>query len=223
MKSFNVAIKTLNKILKQEQPKTFSSSWICKNSQPAYNYFRLNLRTENNDVDWDTVTQALHRSFQKRWVRYKRKNIKLYERQSEVDVILEKYKNKLYTFLTPADERDKKIQHKMLISLVRIGQKGNICAQEELIKWVTFITDDWIDRYPQMYRWKGYTDEIPDKIKGCIRLYRYTGSFLGYLFKTLEYSALGKPPLVSLNDAIFNGDKTREEYAVADEDWQIYK
>ena len=223
MKNFRTAIKTLNRTLKEKQPKTFSSSWICTNSQPAYNYFRINFRTENNDVDWDRVTQFLPRSFQKRWMRYKRKKIKTYERQSEVDLILAKYQDKLYTFFTPATEQDKKIQHRMIISLVRIGQKGNVCAQEELIKWVTFITDDWIDRYPQMYRWKGYTDEVPDKIRGCIRLYRYTGSFLGYLFKTLEYSALGKPPLASLNDAIFDGDKTLEEYAKVEEDWQIYK
>ena len=74
-----------------------------------------------------------------------------------------------------------------------------------------------------MYRWKGYTDEIEDKIKNCIRLYRDTGSFLGYLFKTLEYSARGKPPLVSLNDLMFDGSKTREEFAVVQEDWEIYK
>jgi len=217
MKNFNTAIKNLNRVLKEKQPKTFSSSWICKNSQPTYNYFRLNFRTENNDIDWDLVTQALHRSFQKRWVRYKRKKIKVYKRQSEVDVILAKYKDKLYTFLSPADERDKKIQHRMIISLVRVGQKGNVCAQQELVKWITFITDDWIDRYPQMYRWKGYTDEIEDKIKGCICRYRYTGSFLGYLFKTLEYSARGKPFLVSVDDKIFDGTKTRLEYLIVDQ------
>ncbi len=216
-------VKNLNQILEEKQPLNFSPSWIFTNAQPLYHHIRLNFRTENDDIDWDIVTQGLRRSFQKRWVRYKRKNIKLYERQSEVDVILDKYKDKLYTFLAPADEHDKKIQHRMIISLVRVGQKGNICAQQELIKWVTFITDDWIDRYPRMYRWKGYEDEIGDKIKNCIRLYRYTGSFLGYLFKTLEYSALGKPPLHSLNDKMFNGEKTLEEFAVIEEDWQIYK
>lgn len=218
MKNFKTAIKTLNMALKEKDPKTFNSSWVYKNVQPAYHYFRINFRTENNDVDWDIVTQALHRSFQKRWVRYKRKKIKLYERASEVDVILVKYKEKLYTFLTPVDDRDKKIQHRMIISLVRIGQKGNVCAQQELVKWVTFITNDWIDRYPQMYRWKGYEDEIEGKILGCIRLYRYTGSFLGYLFKTLEYSARGKPPLVSVDDRVLDGKKARVEYLRVEED-----
>lgn len=223
MKNFRDAIKTLNITLKEKDPKTFSSSWIYKNAQPAYNYFRINFRTENNEVDWDIVTQALHRSFQKRWVRYKRKKVKFYERPSEVDIILARYKDKLYTFLAPVDDYDKKIQHRMIISLVRIGQKGNLCAQEELIKWVTFITDDWIDRYPQMYRWKGYTDEVPDKIRSCIRLYRYTGSFLGYLFKTLEYSARGKPPLVSVDDRVLDGKKARVEYLRAEESETTYE
>lgn len=132
-------------------------------------------------------------------------------------MVLVKYKDKLYTFFAPASESDKQVQDGMIIRLVRIGQRGNICAQEELVRWVTFVTDDWIDRYPQMYRWKGYEDEVPDKIRACIRCYRYTGSFLGYLFKTLEYSARGKPPLVSLDDKILDGTKTRIQYARAEE------
>lgn len=105
----------------------------------------------------------------------------------------------------------------MVIRLVRIGQRGNVCAQEELVQWVTYITDDWIDRYLQIYRWKGYEDEVSDKIRACIRCYRCTGSFLGYLFKTHEYSARGKPPLVSLNDKILDGNKTRIEYVRIEE------
>jgi len=216
-----MAVRVLNKTLKEKDPKTFSSSWIFQHCQPVYHYIRLNFRTENGDVDWDVVTQSLKRTFQKRWIRYKRKYIKLYERQSEVDLILNKYKDKLYTFIAQENEQDKKIQQKMIVSLVRIGQKGNVCAQQELIKWVTFITDDWIDRYPQMYRWKGYADEVEDKIKTCIRLYRYTGSFFGYLFKTLEYSARGKPPLVSVDDKILDGSKTRLEYLNLDQEEEI--
>ena len=121
MKSFNKAVKTLIEKLKQENPEIFSSSWIFKNAQPVYHYIRLNLKTENNDIDWDILTQALPKTFQRRWTRYKRKNVKKYESQSEVDNILDKYRDKLYTFITQTDENDKKIQHKMLISLVRIG------------------------------------------------------------------------------------------------------
>ena len=220
--TFDYHIKILNDTLSEKNPSKISSSWILQNAPRVYRYINKNIRTENDDIDWDKVTSSLDRSFCKRWVRYRQKSIRVYENQSEVDIILSKYKDRLYTFIAYATEDDKKMQSRMLISLVRLSQKGNVCAEEEVVKWITYITDDWIDRYPQMYRWRGYTDEVDGHIKGCVRRYRYTGSFLGYLFKTLEYSVRGKPPLVSLNDNIF-GDKTREEYAKVEEDWQIYK
>ena len=220
--TFDSIIKILNDTLSEKNPSKISSSWILQNAPRAYRYINKNIRTENDDIDWDRVTSSLDRSFCKRWVRYRQKSIRVYENQSEVDIILSKYKDRLYTFIAYATEDDKKMQGRMLISLVRLSQKGNTCAEQEVVKWITYITDDWIDRYPQMHRWKGYADEVEGHIKGCVRRYRYTGSFLGYLFKTLEYSVRGKPPLVSLNDKIF-GDKTREEYAKLEEDWQIYK
>lgn len=212
------SIKSLATLLEEKRPETFSSTWIYKNDQSLYNFLRLNFRTENNNVDWDGITGLLSREFQKKWVRYRGKYAKPYSRQSEVDAVLARYKSRLYILLSPANEGEKRMQHRIFIRLVRLGQKGNTRAQDELIKWVTFITDDWIDRYPQMYRWKGYTDEIPQKIKDCIRRYRYTGSFLGYLFKTLEYSAFAKPPLYSLDDYVLGGAKTRHEYVAAEQE-----
>jgi hypothetical protein len=220
--TFDYHIKILNDTLTEKNPSKFSSSWILQNAPRVYRYINKNIRTENDDIDWDRITSSLDRTFCKRWVRYRQKSIRVYENQSEVDIILSKYKDRLYTFIAYATEDDKKMQSRMLISLVRLSQKGNVCAEQEVVKWITYITDDWIDRYPQMYRWRGYADEVDGHIKGCVRRYRYTGSFLGYLFKTLEYSVRGKPPLVSLNDNIF-GNKTREEYTKVEEDWQIYK
>ncbi len=218
---FPFVIKILNQKLKKENPQTFSSSWIINNTPETYRYIQKNIRTENNHIDWDKITSSLDKTFQKRWIRYKYKKVKSYESQIEVDIILNKYKNKLYTFLCQSNEDEKKIQQTMLISLIRIRQKGNICAQQELIKWITYITDDWIDHYPKMYRWRGYESEVVDKIKNCIRLYRYTGTFLGYLYKTLEYSVRGKPPLYSLDNKTFYGEKTIEEFSVLADDWQI--
>jgi hypothetical protein len=217
MFDFSGAIKYLNKVLEEKQPETLTSSWIFENVKPVYTYVRLNIRTENSLIDWDVVTKSIDRSFSKRWIRYRYKQARPYNRQSEVDAVLARYKEKLYTFIAPADASDKQIQDRMLIRLVRLGQRGNVCAQEELIKWITYITNDWIDQYPHMCRWRGYEDEIPDKIRACIRCYRYTGSFLGYLFKTLEYSARGKPPMCSLDDKILDGTKTRIEYARIEE------
>ena len=209
---FQTAIKNLNNLLKAKQPKEFSCSWIKANEKSIYRYICKNIKTENGDVDWDKVTSSLDCSFQRRWMRPKQINIHSYQCRSEVEAILSKYRDKLYTFLVPLDEDDKRIQHWMIISLVRIGQKGNVSAQEELVKWITFITDDWIDRYPQIYKWKGYADEVETTIKNCIRLYRYTGSFFNYLFRTLEYAARGKPPVCSLDEPMFSGKRTRVDF-----------
>ena len=48
---------------------------------------------------------------------------------------------------------------------------------------------------------------IQECIEGCIRRYRYSGSFIGYLFKTLEYAGRGLRPIVaySLDDRLYSG------------------
>ena len=217
--TFTEAVRILNEILKEKDPETFSSSWIFKNTRPIYNFICLNHRTENGDIDWDILTYTLNRKFQKRWVRYRLKKVKLYENKDEVEHIKEKYKNHLYTFMTSIDEKDRFIRNRIIIAFVRIAQKGNVSAEREAITWITYIIDNWIEKHWQIRRWKGYTDEIEDKIRGCIRRYRYTGSFLGYLFKTLEYSARGIAPLqkYSLDDPVFDGDETRVNYVIHDQ------
>ena len=216
MLDFNTSIRILNNALTEKEPKTISPSWVYLNTPNVYRYIWKNIRTETGDIDWDRVTVRLEKTFQKRWIRYRYKQIKLYSKTEEVDIVLNKYKDKLYTFISTATNEDKKMQDKLVISLVRLGQKGNISAQQELIKWISYLIDDWIDRYPQIYKWRGYREELENKIKSCIRCYRYTGSFLGYLFRTLEYSAREKPPLCSLDDPVLDGKRTRIDYIVAE-------
>lgn len=211
--NFNEAIVHLNSTLSKKCPETFSSSWIHHNTPKVYRYIYKNVRLETGGIDWDAVTSKLDKEYQKRWTRYRGRVARPYTNQSEVAAVLQKYEGKLYTFITQADEDDRSVRDWMIIRLVRLSQNGNVLAQEELLKWVKYVTDDWLDRYPQMYRWKGYEDEVPDKVKTCIRCYRYTGSFFGYLFRTLEYSAFAKPPMCSLDDKMLDGTKTRVEYA----------
>ncbi|MBX7126238.1 MAG: hypothetical protein K1X47_11135, partial [Cyclobacteriaceae bacterium] len=42
-------------------PKTFSSTWIHIHSPAVYTYIRINLRTENDHIDWDRFTYALNK------------------------------------------------------------------------------------------------------------------------------------------------------------------
>jgi len=215
---FDTAVKTINTLLEKERPKTFSSSWISTRSPAVYHFVRTNFRTENDHIDWDRFTQKLERKYLKRWVRYKRKVAKPYENQIEVDVILTKHKEKLYTFLALVEDDDREIRNRIIIALVRIAQKGNILAQQELVKWIRYIVDDWVEKYYQLFKWRGYGENIDDKIKACIRCYKYTGSFVGYLFKTLEYSARGMRPLQawSLDDPVGEDGSTKVDFLTQD-------
>lgn len=216
--NFVSAIKILKKTLKEKQPKTFSTSWIVKETPSVYRYLCKNVRTENDDIDWDRVTGSLDRYLQKKFVRYRRRLVKSYEDQIEVDRIMEKYKDKLYVFINANDEKDKKLRNIIIIKLVRIAQKGNILAQKELSQWLKFMIDDWVDRYPQIWRWRGYSDPVEEKIISCVRNYRYTGTFIGYLFKTLEYSAYSLKPLYSLDDPFLDGSKSRIDYVIVEQE-----
>jgi hypothetical protein len=93
------------------------------------------------------------------------------------------------------------------IALVRIAQKGNILAEEEIIKLVRFTIDEWIESRPALSSWEGYESLIPKRIECCIRRYRYSGTFIGYLFKTLEYAGRGLRPgtTYSLDDSLYTG------------------
>jgi len=211
-------IEELNKTIREKQPQKISSSWIVQHAPRAYRYIHKNIRTETDEIDWDRVTSLLEIGFQKRWVRYRRKVVKPYENRHEVDLVLTKHKDKLYTFITALDKDDFTSRDRILVKLVRLSQKGNILAQQELVGLLTYTVDDWIDRYYYLKKWRGYTDDVEDKIKGCIRCYRYTGSFLGYLYKTLEYSGRGIVPIqkYSLDDPVLDGAKTKIDYVIVE-------
>ncbi len=210
--------KVLNRILKKKNPETFSSTWIYQNTPEIYRFVTKNLRTEINTIDWDSLTVHIDKKFQKRWMRYKRKTMKQYENQAELDQILSKYRSKLYTFITLYEKDDKEIRHKIIVALVRIAQKGNIFARNELTNLLMFTVETWIERYDGLYKWKSHKDQLEEKIHCCIRGYRYTGSFTNYLFRTLELSGRGLRYFrtCSLDKPLFDGETTIIDYVVQD-------
>jgi len=208
---FDSAVKAINSLLTERQPHTFNSSWIRGCAPHIYRFFQQNIRRESGGIDWDRITRALDRKFQRQWIASRRKGTKLYRSKAEVKIILHKYDGKLYTFLTPDDKDNNSIRDIISIALVRIAQKGNVTAKQEIIKLVGFTIDEWIEHNPKISRWKGYEYLIQKRIEGCVRCYRYSGSFMGYLFKTLEYAGRGLSPIVvhSLDDSPYPGGRKR--------------
>ena len=211
MIDFDCAVKTINRLLIKKQPHKFNSSWIRRYAPHIYRFIQKQIRREIGGIDWDRITRALDRNFQRQWFTSRRNGTKLYRSKAEVNIILRKYDGKLYTFLTPDDKDNNSMRDIISIALVRIAQKGNMTAKQEIIKLVRFTIDEWIEHNPKISRWKGYDSLIQKRIEVCIRCYHYSGSFMGYLFKTLEYAGRGLRPIVvhSLDDSPYPGGKKR--------------
>lgn len=102
------------------------------------------------------------------------------------------------TSLAPVDATDLQIRDRIAVTLVRIAQAGNLLARDEVVGLVCYTVDCWLDQYAFMSRWKGHEAAIREHIQGCIRRYRYSGSFLRYVFRTLQCAGRGIPRTLPL-------------------------
>lgn len=208
--NFEFVIEILNSFLTTSDPKVFNSSWIYFHAPCCYRYIWKYIRTDLGDIDWDKVIARLERGYQKRWTRKIPKRVKQYRNSREVNVVIKRYIPKLYIFISSLDDEDKALRNIICISLVRVAQKGNIIARDRLTELLRYIVDQWIDHCYVLKRWQGYSDDIVITIHQCIRCYRFTGSFLGYLFKTLEYRGRGLRPFYAYSvDDYMYGTKER--------------
>lgn len=194
--NYEQAIKNINRSISKRRPLTFNPAWIRNCVRKSYNYISENIKTESGDVDWDQVVCCLSHDYQKLWFKEskRKKKIHEYKDRAEVDAILNKYKDRLYTFLAQADKDDKRACDEISIRLVRTAQKGNILARRKAIYFIKQLVDCWIENR-NLQNWRGYNDLLEKNIEGCICRYRYSGSFLVYLHRTLEYSGRGLRPL----------------------------
>jgi len=191
---FSAVVVMLNTLLAKNQPDVFNSSWIRAHAPRCYRFIQRKLRRDFGGIDWDRLTHALDRKFQKRWAPGKaNQKFVPYEDSCELDTILKKYRDKLYVFIAPLGEQDRRIRDVIGISFVRLAQKGNLLAQRKFMELVHYTVNDWLEHFEFLSRWRGYEDEMQKQIIGCIRRYRYSGSFLTYLFRTLECSGRGIP------------------------------
>jgi hypothetical protein len=196
------AAAILNKLLSQKRPQSFNSAWILKRAPGCYGFIRKHIRSEVGGIDWDKITQALDPQYQRLWTPRLRRKAKPYRDSKEIGLILNKYQNRLYVFVAPVDANDLQIRDTIAIALVRVAQAGNSLAKTEVVELVRHTIDEWLDNNCYLSRWIGYDDELREHLEGCIRRYRYSGSFLRYVFRTLEYAGRGIRPLnaYSLDD-----------------------
>mgnify|MGYP001007827577 FL=1 len=216
MKSFDQVIRKINFHILKKNPPVISEDWIKKNSPVSYAFI-----TENS-IDWDTVTLHIERSYQARWNKTsKRKryvNLMRYEDQGELNNLLTLHKDKMYTFVSKLSKDDELVCDKISILLVRLAQKGNTLAVVELKNLYIFMLNKWLEESKSLRRWRGYESEMFDLLEGCIFRYRYSGTFIGFLYRTLQLSALALEPLeaFSLDDISMVTGKSRVETLVVE-------
>lgn len=192
------AIKNIDRSIIKRSPKSLHPNWIKYRCKVSYKYIVDNVKDEFNQTDWDLVVSLLQRHNQRLWLKKKKRKKKLvilYKDNEELDVILNKYKERLYTFVSRENKEDKMICDRISIKLVRLSQKGNVMAGDKIATLLRYLVDCWVEFDRSFLNWKGYNDLIDNHIHACIRRFRYAGSFVGYLYRTLEYSGRGLTPL----------------------------
>ena len=208
--NFKQTIEILNTLLKEKEPDVFNGEWIKNNNICVYNSIISNIRNPLEYIDWDRVVQSLDKKYQKRWSHNygleKRKGV---DNNIESKLILSIYNKQLYTFIQTTISKERLMCDSISIDLVRMMQRGNNRLEKELIKLLKFTIDIWMENDCQLSRWQGYTDELTFQVKGCIKRYRYSGSFLGYLYKTLEYSSRGLYPFYAYSLDNVDNDNRR--------------
>lgn len=219
MKSKFVAyIGKLNAVLKSKKPETFDPLWIQNYLPEFYSFLSDNLCFGKGGIDWDLVTICLDRTFQKRWTLRKTEIGALYSDEQEVNLILDKYKSKLYTLAVPLDAEDKLIRDRILTRLVRNAQQGNELARKQVAVQTNFMIYDWMENSKHMARWRGYESEMEKQIEACVRNYQYSGSFTTYLFMTFYFAARGLRQTQSLDAPVGKGKKRRIDYVAIEEE-----
>ncbi len=212
------AIQTLQSALQKEQPSRFSSSWVYIHAPKVYSFIWRKVRTEFGDVDWDLVTSKLEKPFQKLWHPQRTRRKDQYKDSREVRIALGEYWEKRYVFFHAPTEVEWRQRDWISTILARLSQKGNLSAQEELLELLHFMVEQWMERRPNVYRWKGYPDDLEHTLKQCIRCYRYTGSFAIYLLITLMKAGRGLPYVrwSSLDAMILDSDLRRIDSVIRD-------
>jgi hypothetical protein len=135
----------LNNLLSQHSPKPFDSTWIRKRAPACYSLIPKRIRSEVGGIDWDKITYSFELRFQPLWTPRQKKKSRPYSNTSEIDLILNKYRNKLYIFVAPAGAADLRIRDQIAIARVRLAQAGNLLTRDKVAELIRYSIDGWLD------------------------------------------------------------------------------
>lgn len=154
------AIHTLQTALRKEQPSSLSSMWVYSRVPRVYFYIWRNVRTELGDVDWDLVTSKLEKPYQRLWHPQRRRRNAPYCDAYEVQAALGEHRDKRYVFLHAPTEAEWRERDWIAAILARLSQKGNVSAQDELLELLHFMVDSWMERRPDLRKWRVHPSDL---------------------------------------------------------------
>ncbi|MCP4050436.1 MAG: hypothetical protein GY730_07000 [bacterium] len=202
--SFEKAIRELDELILKKRPTYIQAVWIKQHAPHCYWHIINNYRMPFGTVNWDKVTRALNKEHQKLWKPRYRKTKKVYFCSKKLKKALNIYNKNLYLFFIIPTKQESRCMDCICITLVRLVQRGNLAAKKKLEELLYFTVENWIETIYSLKIWQGYEAELREHIEKCIHRFRYAGSFLGYLFKTLIYVGRGLIPrfVYSLDDFV---------------------
>lgn len=200
---FDQAIERLTRSLQRWKPCRFNRHWVDLHEPKVYKFINKNIRMERGITDWERVIRKLDRSLQALWLDEPVASLLPYSDPSEVEIALKKYKKywkKRSALFTSERRENDTVRNLICVTLVRLAQRGNVAAEEELIDLLIPLLRDWMNRYPCLWWWQWYPEQLRETCQYCIYRYRYTGMFLGYLHNKLQFSARDLPKLQFLEE-----------------------
>lgn len=206
--------------IEELDPESISPGWIQKEASSSYQYFYKYLKCSLGYIDWDHVTRSLPYEYQKKWRRFKCQKRAPCNDSDVLSNLIHEYRDKLYVFVFVESKEERIWRERITVRLVRIAQAGHEEVYNYIFELLQNMVHDWVQEYRSLSVLNGYSDHIEKQIAGCIRRFRYAGSFTTYLYRTLQYSSLGLKPLehFSLNEQFSDSTRTRAEFVVRNEE-----
>lgn len=188
------ALKELLLLLQERKPSKISSRSIKKMAPNLFDFLRLNFRDRKGYIDWPSIISNFDEEIRVRFVfpvLYK-KNLpeEVYENECEVKERLSVNMQFAYTFLHANRGEEFEKRNEICLSLIELAKKGNKSAENKLIEFMRFLSDEWAEKIPTFGAFKYYPDESEEIIRRCIYNYRNAGPFVGYVNASLAGAAL---------------------------------
>lgn len=196
------ATKKLSELLelRAKTTETLNPEWIRQQDPKLYDYLSRILPHEKRQVRWDQLFSQLDPKWQKIWRIDESKRLSLDRRlpenlysdkraQKELDSLLEKKQDHLYTFTSDVkDSHERREREEITLSLIEMAQNGNELAARKLVELSWWMIEGWALNREDMADALDYKEDLNDVIYKTVFYYdrKAEGKFFTYLRASVD-------------------------------------